>query len=172
MAEFGTFEYGTDVYGVPSDLSVTSVDIITPTLIRVTFNREVLVNSQYYNISNYSIRLFNTSITDANVRKILMPFQQNSDQVALTSAISTVVTDPLTIGSRYTFMVSNVTDRSGLAIVPSFTHRYSRRTKTASAIRSLPSNYDLRSESTTFNILAAISRSDDQIGGTEEEILL
>lgn len=171
MAEFGTFEYGTDVYGVPSDLTVSKVDIITDSLVRITFSREVLVNTAYYNSNNYTINLFNTLSTDANVRKILQPFQPASDQHALVSNVSMVVTDPLTIGSRYTFSVNNVTDRSGSAIVPSFTHRYSRRTKTQSAANSLPPNYDLRNESTTFNILAAISRSDDLLGGTEQEIL-
>lgn len=172
MGNFGEFEYSTDVYGVPDDLTVLSVEIVTPSLLRFTFSKEVLVDSNFLNPDNYVIRLFNTSTTDANIRRVLTPYVSNGDTPALTSLFAMVVVDSLTIGSRYTFAVNNVTNRSGTAIVPTFTHRYARRTKTQSASTSLSSGYDLRNESTTFNILAAISRSDDLIGGTEEEILL
>lgn len=172
MGNFGEFEYSTDVYGIPDDLTVTAVEIITPALLRFTFSKEVLVNSAFLDPSNYVITLFNTANTDANTRKVLSPFIYTGDELALTSLYAMVITDVLTIGSRYTFTVNNVTNRTGVAIVPTLTHRYARRTKTQSATKSLSSGYDLRSESTTFNILAAISRSDDLIGGTEEEILL
>ena len=172
MGNFGEFEYSTDVYGVPDDLTVTAVEIVTPSLLRFTFSKDVLVNATFLNPSNYTIRNFNTSTTDANPRKVLSPFIGTGDTPALTSLYSMVTTDPLTIGSRYTFTVNNITNRTGVAIVPTFTHRYARRTKTQSAVKSLSSGYDLRSDSTAFNILAAISRSDDLIGGTEEEILL
>ena len=172
MPTFNTFEYSTDVYGFPDAHTVTAVEVVTPSLLRFTFNKEVLINSVYLNPTNYTISLFNSANTDANPRKVLTPFIGTGDTPALTSLYATVITDPLSIGSRYTFMVSNVTNRFGVAITPSFTHRYARRTKTQSAAKSLSSGYDLRSESTTFNILAAISRPDDLIGGTEEEILL
>lgn len=172
MAEFGTFEFGTDVYGVPDDFVVTDVEIITPTLIRFTFNKEVLVNEQFYDPANYEIFLFNTASTDAAPRKVITPYVPLGEEPTLTSLYSNVVTDPLTIGSRYTFMVSNLVNRLGIAITPSFTHKYSRRTKTQSASKSLSSHYDMRSESTVFNVLAAISRSDDLIGGTAQEPVL
>lgn len=172
MPTFNTFEYSTDVYGIPDDLTVTAVEVVTPSLLRFTFSKEVLVNSTYLNPANYSITIFNSASTDANPRKVLSPFIETGDTTALTSFYAMVITDPLTIGSRYTFTVNNLTNRSGVAITPTLTHRYARRTKTQSAAKSLSSGYDLRSEATTFNILAAISRSDDLIGGTEEEILL
>lgn len=172
MGDFGTFGFSEDVYGVPSDLTLESVDIITPTLIKLNFNKEVLVNNLYLDPANYSLLLFNSITSDAVVREVLTPFVPTSDASALVARHSLIVTDALTIGLRYTFMVNNLVDRTGVSITPSMIHRYARRTKTQGAIRSLSSGYDMRSESTTFNILAAITRSDDLIGGTEEEIIL
>lgn len=169
MANFGSFEYGGATYGGVSDLVVSSVDIIHPKLIRVNFNHDVVVNSDYYNPENYVVTKYRETGTDARPKRILTPYETNNSTEALTTRQAMVEMEPLTIGQGYTIMVQSLLGRDQTVITLTHTHKVSRRTKLQAALRSLPSHFDGRFDSNIGSLLGAIANADDHIGGTEKE---
>jgi len=170
MANFGDFEYGSGtVYGPSTSVDVTDINIITPTLVKITYTTEMVLNPAYFDIENYNITLYNTVDTDARPRRVLQLYRENSSDNALVSVTTMLVTDPLTEGSRYTFNVNGLVSRGGVELTSTPMSRTMVRTKTQTVLRTLPDHFDKRPDSKIANILAAIGISDDLIGGSKRE---
>lgn len=175
MAKYGSFTYINELYGYgesdpSSNITASNVSIIHPRLIQFNLNVSVLVNEEFYNVENYSIILNGSTSTDARPLKVLIPYQTDSSEPSLTTSNISVVTQPLTVGSKYVFSLSGLqmTDGSTLNSDPSV--RLSRRTKTQSMLRSLPQHFSINFGSNVAGILSAIGISDDLIGGNQNEI--
>lgn len=173
MANFGSFEYGSGVvYGSSTGVDVADINIITPNLIKITYTTEMVLNPAYFNVENYSITFYNSSNTDARPRRVLQLYKDNSDEKALVHITTMLVTDPLTEGQRYTFIVSDLVSRGGLVLTSTPINRTVVRTKTQTVLRTFPDHFDKRPESKIASILAAIGISDDLIGGSKREELI
>ena len=173
MANFSSFEYGSGtVYGPSTGVDVSDIDIITPKLVKITYTTEMVLNPAYFDIENYSIQFYNSASTDARPRRVLQLYQENSADEALVHITTMLVTDPLTEGQRYTFMVNGLISRGGVELASTPMSRTVVRTKTQTILRTLPDHFDKRPESKIANILAAIGISDDLIGGSKREELI
>lgn len=173
MSNFGSFEYGSGVvYGPSADVDVTDIDIITPTLVKITYTTEMVLNPSYFDIDNYAIQFYDSANTDANPRRVLQLYQENSEKTALVHLTTMLVTDPLTEGQRYTFTVNGLVSRGGVVLSSTPMSRTVVRTKTQTILRTFPDHFDKRPESKIASILAAIGISDDLIGGSKREELI
>lgn len=170
MANFGSFEYDTgQTYGPDSELTVSEVEMIYPTLVRITFSGPVVVNSTYFDIDNYLISLYRETYTDANPKRVLVPFMTDSEDEDVTTDRALLQLEALSIGSTYTFTVQNVQGTNQAPIVMTETHRTARRTKPQAAVATLPNHYDSRFDSNLASLITAFAIEDDHIGGSERE---
>ena len=169
MAKFGQFTFINELYGFSIEVAgtayITSIEVVHPRLVRLIFSSAVSVDSAFYDINNYEIGIVNGGVTDANPVRILTPYKTDSSEAKLSTTEVFVVTQPLTIGTNYSFTVSGLTGLSSSSSL----NRLARRTKTQSAIRSLPPHFDSNFDSNIAGILTAISMSDDLIGGNQDE---
>lgn len=169
MAKFGTFKFSHELYGFGNELQLTDVEIITPRLIRLTFSSSIVTDSNYFNVNNYRIKIYGTTTTDASPVKVLVPYGENFEP-ALYSTQALIVTQPLTVGTRYTFSAIGLKDLSNKSIDSSIeNHKYSRRTKVQSAVKGIPPHFNPNPDSNIASIITAISLSDDRIGGNMRE---
>lgn len=175
MANYGTFEYGSGtVYGNNDivTVSLSDVEIIHPRLVRLTLSGEVLINDAFYNANNYSILFYRDNKTDAKAKRILTVYVPNSSEEALTTNKILVETDPLTIGTRYTFSVTGLLDRNNTLISQREVHKQSRRTKTQLSLHGVPSHFTTKFDSSMGTMVSAITVADDRIGGSEKELII
>lgn len=170
MANFSSFEFGSGiVYGPSTGVDVADINIITPTLVKITYTTEMVLNPAYFDVLNYHVVVENTLDTDASPRRVLQLYKVNSEEKTLVSNITMLVTDPLTEGSRYTFTVEGLTSRGGVELSSTPISRTMVRTKTQTVFRSLPDHFDKRPTSKIAAILTAISMSDGLIGDSKRE---
>lgn len=162
MAEFGTFVYGTGVVYGPS-VDATSIDIQSRNSILVRFPDDVVINDSYMNPANYSVTL-TQGVGQVTVRRVLRPKGTTAQSIVL-------VTDVMTKGSTYEVRATGLNNRVGIsATADGFI--VARDTKTDSVLRSFPKHYDKTNQSNLFGALAAISASDDVIGGARSDDFL
>lgn len=171
MPNYGAPLYGAPtLYGSGSPATVTEVEIITPTLVKFTLSASAVVDANYFDVANYSVVLKDQSTTDARPKRVLQPYRENSEEEAQTASYIYLVTEPLTIGSVYTFQITGGVQGSDKILVASFgDDRTARRTKAQNAINALPPHFDRRATSRIANLITAIAISDDRIGGSERE---
>lgn len=162
MAVYGSFVYGYGyVYGI-AVANVTDALFLNANVIEITLAAEVVVDDQYYNLTNYSLTtVYGVPIS---IRKVL----ENKVPTKVTTRVL-LVTDATSDGSQYSLEIQDLNTRSGSKITPSTVSIYSRRSKVDSALQSLPAHFDKRPESVVKNILTAITRSDEEIGGSRDE---
>jgi hypothetical protein len=169
MAKFGTFTFSNELYGFGNSLHVSDVEIISPRLVKLVLSSSIVTNSAYFDISSYQIKIYGTSESDAVPVRVLTPFD-NETNVALYADYVLLVTQPLTIGTRYSFSALNLKSLTNETINSSVqVHKYSRRTKTQSAVRGIPPHFNPNPDSNIASIITAISLSDDRIGGNMRE---
>lgn len=162
MATYGSFVYGYGyVYGTAVS-NVTDALFLNANVIEITLAAEVVVDEEYYNLVNYTLTtVYGVPIS---IRKVL----ENKIPTKVTTKIL-LVTDASSEGSEYSLAVQDLNTRIGSKITPSTVTIYSRRSKVDSALQSLPAHFDKRPESIVKNILTAITRSDEEIGGSRDE---
>src|SRR5690606_35330056 len=153
------FVYGGGIYG--STTKVFEVDVLSQLIILIKWADEDVLDDAYYDVDNYELMVVD-GVGEARVLRVLNVTKGNT---ALHTAI---ITDRMTYGVRYRINVKGIHGRSGLTGEGS-SEFISRATKTDSILRSLPNHFDKRPESTIANILLAISRQDDLIGGSRKD---
>jgi len=149
--------------GDGSEVPVSDLDVLTRKAIQVTFTDEIVTDSSYYDVSNYSISLVDGE-GPVEVKSVL---PTNG-----TSALELVLlTQSMTLGSTYQLTANNLKDRNGATI--SFSGQFIYRdTKVDSALRSIPKHFDKRPTSILFSLMAAIGEQDDIIGGSRSDRLV
>ena len=89
-----------------ADINVTDINILTRRLVRVVFDDEVVVNDNYYDISNYDINVVSGS-GDVRVTGVLPINTPTSLDLIL-------ITDPMLSDTRYEVSVTSLQNRAGL----------------------------------------------------------
>lgn len=170
MSNFSEFEYGTGVvYGQLKPIDVTAVDIITPKLVKITYNTTVVCDPSYFDINSYSVVVQETGAIEAKPVRVLQLYNDNLDTKRLSSNFTLLVMDNLTEGTRYQFTVNGVRTTQGLIMASTPYSREKVKTKTQVTTRLLPSHFDTRPDSLIGSILTAITIQDDLIGGARKE---
>ncbi len=144
---------------------VISVEFVTNSLLKINFNQDMITNEAFYDISNYSSVIDGTSSTDVTFQRVLPVYSAASDASPV-SNYALVKTSVFTPGTTYTVTVDNVTSRFGDVMDASTATVRCLPTKTDAAITMIPNHFDKRPDSVIFNVLAAITRSDELIGGS------
>lgn len=145
--------------------TVTSVEFITTYLLKINFNQDIIVNDIFYDISNYSSLIEDTSTTDVTLQQVL-PMYGSAGEPATTSTYALVKTSAFTPGTTYVITVDNLVSRFGDVMDASSVIIRCMSTKTNAALTMIPNHFDKRPDSVMFNVLAAITRSDELIGGS------
>ncbi len=152
-------------FGGCSPVEITSVELVTNSLLRINFNIDVITDDTFFTNSNYAITFEGSSSTDVLVKRVQQVFSSASDSAPSTS-YALVSTSPFTLGQYYTITVSNLISRYGTSMLPSSKTIQINRTKTDLSFMTIPSHFDKRPEAIVSNVLAAITRSDELIGGS------
>lgn len=142
-----------------ADLSISNVELVSTSLLRIVFSVEMITNSDYYNINNYTI-----TGTPATIKEV-MPVYSTASSLASTSSYTLLRVNPLIPGQTYTIGASNLVSRYGTAVSSDTVDITVHNTKTNSALNTFPSHFDKTPGSIVFGVLAAITRSDEIIGG-------
>lgn len=147
---------------------IDSVDYITPTYIRLNLNTGVIVNDRYLDPENYTVTLREDSPlagVEVEIVRVITPAQD-----ALAVDYVYLQTTPHTNGATYTVSFFALTTLDGVDGFNGGAGNYSSRvTKTMTALKSLPAHFDKRVDSLLHSVVAAISMSDDQIGGSQND---
>ncbi len=142
-----------------ADLSITSIELVSSTLVKLVYSVDVLVNDSYYDISNYIV-----TGTAATVKEV-MPVYSTASIESPTASYTLLRLNPLLPGQSYTFGVTNLVSRYGTSVEADTLDIVAHSTKTDSALNILPSHFNKTPGSVVYSILSAITRSDEIIGG-------
>lgn len=170
MAGWGSAPWGTSPWGtgtveeavVDVLANVQSISVLAADLIQINFSQNMKNNSVLQNPSSYVLVPFSDGIA-VNIRSVRTGKSVGTDSVLL------VITPP-TPGDVYDLtIVGDVRSLSNTALDVATGRFTARRTKIDSLLSTRPIAYDLRPESIFRNILNAIGREDDRIGGSQDE---
>ena len=148
-------------------LQIYSVQFITPNLILLGLNSEVVVNTTYLNPLNYSISLASdTPLYGVPVAPVAVLAPANN---VVKANYVFLTTTGHTDGSYYTVGFNQLTVLSGaVSLASALTPYASRVTKTMNVNR-IPSHFDTRPTSLLGSTLEALSVQDDKIGGSRSD---
>jgi hypothetical protein len=173
--------WGTDLWGVgpwsgisnPSSsgpVSITRIQYITPTYIRVFFSTYVVLNATYLNKANYSITAHSDSPLTAggvSVISVLTSPDPETSKIHFVDLITTRHTDGAYYNFNYVFLTTlNGVANSGGGLEAPYAARYS---KTMTASKNLAGFYYKDPTGLLQTVLTAISLIDDQIGGSRND---
>jgi hypothetical protein len=141
---------------------VSEVNIFAIDLLEVVFSVEVKATALLLDPASYSVVPFSTG--DAVSVLEVRPVSGSTDRIYL-------VVTPFTAGAIYDVAVlETVYARDGRTLVGSLTARIEgRRTKIDTICSTRPPLYNLGAGGVVRNILNAIGREDDRIGGSQDE---
>ena len=169
MSGWGSSIWGSSPWGgAPSDApttlnaGVSEINIFAIDLLEVVFAVEVKATAALLDIASYSVTPFSTGVAVGVLE--VRPVSGATDRVYL-------VVTPFTAGAVYDVAVLNtVYARDGRTLVGSLTARMEgRRTKIDIICSTRPPMYSLSAGGVVRNILNAIGREDDRIGGSQDE---
>jgi hypothetical protein len=147
----------------PSDVTLSSVELLAQDTLLLTFANEVINNADLRNAANYTITTTGSGIP-SRVRQVMVSSDLTVTQVVL------AFTKP-TLGQTYTVTATGMQDVLGLVLDPTTKSFVSRLTKMDHVLRGLPAMYTKEPASALRNILQAFSRVDDVIGGNRSDTL-
>lgn len=165
MSVFGSFTYGSDVYGPTSATSsdITDVHVIHKDKIRIGFNVDLVVNDALLDLSSYSIKLDNGVGSEIAFTRVVRPKGLVTDALFL-------ITQPQTMGAQYTITLSNLPKKDGGLLSGSVSF-ISHRTKAANVLSVVHTSLDKSPESPVRAILEALTLEDERIGGARNDRL-
>ena len=154
---------GTPSEVVPDQVNVTEVNIYAVDLLEVVFDDFMKNNDVLRDPGSYTINAVTAGADSVVVKDVRV-----GDEVGVTK-VYLVVTLP-TIGAFYTVaVVGGVQSLDGLSLTIISKKIASRRTKVDSILSTRPAMYSVSPAAIYRNILNAIGREDDKIGGSQDE---
>lgn len=167
---WGILPWGTTPWGGggttagDADIELTEVNIVAADLIELVFSREVKLNDDALSPDSYTVTTTNGSARPVTVREVKADGGQAAD-----NTIYLVVTPP-SLAVTYTVTVTGtLKSLDDTALSSNSRDIFTRRTKVDSICSTRPPIYDLRPGAIYRNILNAIGREDDRIGGSQNE---
>lgn len=169
---WGTGPWGKTPHGgasaaAPTVLNVglAAINVFALDLIELVFDTPVKRDDVILSVSNYQMLPFDpTRAVSVEIRKV------TADSTATIERVYVSIS-PFTVGEAYDFSVLNSpVNSANQTLVGTLTRRIiGRRTKIDSLCSTRPAVWDLRSTSVLRNVLNAIGREDDLIGGNQNE---
>lgn len=146
-----------------------AVTFIAPDLIRVSFAENARMDAAYLSATSYVISVrSDTPIPASEVRVLeVLPPPESAELAAVNYAF--LRTSTHTLGGYYSVFYFGLTNTGGVPLVASQAAYQARRTKTMSALSSIPNHFDKSTNSLLRNLITAISLEDDTIGGSKRE---
>ena len=142
---------------------IASVAVLARDTLLLTFTAGISVDDNLRATSSYTVTPDGTG--DAvQVRDVIV-----EDSVSSVTQIVLVVSKP-TIGAQYTVAVAGLTDAENMAVADSDQFE-DRLTKLDNVLNNMPKLYTREHRSVFRNILQAVTREDDLIGGSREDFL-
>lgn len=145
------------------DVPVSDIDVYTSRSVRAIFTDEVVTDSRYYDVNNYTLTLIEGS-GPVEIVSILPTNETSTLELVL-------VTQPMTAGSTYQLAIEELANREGSTFGVFGQYIY-RDTKSDSGLRSIPKHFDKRPTSLIATMTTAIGVSDDLIGGSRNDTLV
>lgn len=134
-------------------ISVSSVEILSKNTLLVTFSEALSTSDSNYLPGSYSI-------VDLSIRDVISPTNDSSPLDVI------LVTDALLEGVDYVLSAIAIVSASGNSFDDTITVKFTGKiTKLDKALGSTPTLYDTNPKSTIRQILVAIHRENDKIGG-------
>ena len=162
MSLYNTFVYNSGLtYGTTEEITAVSATVINANTIELTFSGDVVRNVGYLNPANYAISVFEGTGSPIQVIKVLNPNSLTNDKVYL-------LTNYHTPGTTYLVAVSGLSGRAGQTVAGTFKFT-SRVTKLDQMLKSVPTHFSRDPDSLILNLLTAIAKVDDRIGGSLDE---
>lgn len=156
MANFGTFTYGSALYG--SSVRAKYIDLLDFTHIRVVMEAEVLITDSTRSTDSYSVAPQGEG-SSVRVLEVLLP------KGALVTDTFILRTDTLSDGEVYRVTVEGLRTRND-AEVAFYGDFPARHTKISSILSSLPNHFTKAMSSNVGALLTAIALEDERIGGS------
>lgn len=161
MAVYGAAVYGESALG--GSVFLENVDVVSSRIIGIRTSTDVIVNSGYYDLNNYSIEPVAGS-EPIIIRRVIQTKESTTKVILL-------VTDNLTRGNRYNVGVSGLLARGGFTVNDTG-ELIVRKTKTDLLFDSIPSHFDKRPESVLSSLLIAMGAQDELIGGSRKDSIV
>lgn len=136
-------------------LSIEQVEILSANTLLLTFSEPLSQSEVNYLAESYSIM-------ELNVRSVMPPIDDVSPQEVV------LVTDEMQVGIAYHLTANGLVPASGGTFDQTTLPFTGRTTKLDKALGSTPLLYDTDPDSTMRQLMTAIHREDDRIGGSEE----
>jgi hypothetical protein len=174
VSGWGSGPWGTSTWGegvgaeapVEGDniVILTEVKIVSADLLELTFDRTMKITPALVDPEGYVVQPFDASRAKEVTVKEVRAGDSNTDSVLL-------VITPMTLGEAYdVFAIGSMRSVDNKTMSTQNNQRViARRTKVDSLCSTRQPVYDLRPESVFRNILNAIGREDDRIGGSQDE---
>ena len=171
MAGWGSGPWGSSPWGtsstpvvvVPEQPQVAGINVLAADTIEVVFSESMKNNDVLTAVGSYTVVPFAAGSTPVTVREVRAGPNFSALSVLL------IVTPP-TIGGVYDITVTGLVRSLDNQTLSSNTGRMTmRRTKIDSLLSTRPPVYDLTPGAVLRNVLNAIGREDDRIGGSQDE---
>ena len=171
MAGWGSAPWGSSPHGtgavpvvvVPEQPEITEVNVLAADLLEIVFNESMKNNVNLRAIGSYTIVAFDATSVPIIIREVRTGSSFSTLRVYL------VITPP-TLGAVYDISIVGVVRSLDNQSLNVNTGRFtSRRTKVDSMCSTRPPMYDLSPDAVYRNVLNAIGREDDRIGGSQDE---
>lgn len=137
-------------------LTLSTVEVLSLNTLLVVFSEPLSKLETNYNASSYTI-------SGLTIRSVL----PNTDAAPIDVIL---VTDKAVVGNSYLLSASGLESASTIAFDNAVTLTFvGRKTKLDNVLTSTPILYDTAPDSAVRQVLTAIHRENDKIGGTESE---
>lgn len=143
-------------------IPVSDINVLTRKTILVQFTDEIVTDSRYYDVDNYSL-----SVVEGTGPVEVVSVLPTNDKATLELIL---VTQPMTAGTTYSLTIDEFANREGTTFGMTGNFIY-RDTKSDSGLRSVPKHFDKRPTSIIAAVITAISINDDIIGGSRSDTL-
>lgn len=170
MSGWGSSPWGRSPWGTgkttvveAAAVNLLDVEVLAADLIQLNFSANIKNNAILQSVASYNITALNNTSVSVSVKEVRAGEDVGTDSVIL------VITPP-TLNAIYTAVVVGEVRSLDNVVLSTASQRFkTRRTKIDSLCSTRPYMYDLRPNSILRNLLNAIGREDDRIGGSQNE---
>jgi hypothetical protein len=164
MSDYSTFTYGSGVvYGHVTDVTAVRALVIADNLIELTFSGELVRNTAFLDPASYTASILDGNGAAIDVLQVLTPNSLTNDKVYLLTSYHSP-------GTTYQIVAAGLSGRAGQAVSGTFKFK-SIVTKLDQMYKNIPTHFSRDPDGLVRNMLAAISMSDDRIGGARFDTL-
>jgi hypothetical protein len=160
---YGYYEWGFDPWGDDSvvlpgatSFSLSNVEVLSKNTILLGFTDNLSKSAANFAVDNYTV-------SGLVVKQVLPPVSDEYPNALV------LVTEPILVGNTYEVSAQNLEATDGSVVASTALSFTGRKTKLDKVLTGAPILYDTSPGSVVMQVLTAIHRENDKIGGTEDE---